>query len=378
MDFDLDEVVIRRGTHCSKWDAPSVEEDVVCAGVADMDFRVAPPVRRALIEQAEHGVFGYTHMEDCDWQATIDWEAKYQHHPIQREWMLFSPGVIPTLHAAVRAVSQIGDAIVIETPVYPPFYSTVTGECRKLVESPLRQINGRWERDLHGLEEIFRQGVKVMLQCSPHNPVGRVWTREEQQALATLCVKYDVSMISDEIHADIILPGHVHTPIATLPGMEERTITGISSSKTFNLAGLQNSTAICPNEAWRKTMANALYSTGMGGPNVMSRVAQRVAYTQGRPWLEAVLGYVNDNAKLVVGALNECGLPTAMVEGTYLAWADATRLNKKGEELVSFLVEKAGVFVTGGDSFGAPGWFRLNLATTRANMEKAVQGFRKI
>lgn len=376
MDFDCE--VVRRGTHCAKWDAPGVEADVVCMGTADMDFRVPEAVQAALKAQAEHGVYGYTLMEDEDWQAVMDWMARYHRHPLKREWLLFSPGVIPTLHAAMRAVSKPGDRVALETPVYPPFFSTVAGEGRVVVENPLKLIDGRWERDWDGLEACFKDGVKVFFMCSPHNPVGRVWTRQEQERLAELCVAYDVSVICDEIHSDLILPGHVHTAIATLPGMEERTVTAVSATKSFNLAGLQSSTAICPREDWRKTMSEALYSCGMHGPNVMAKVAQTAAYRWGRPWLEAMLAYVDTSARRMVKALGECGFPAAPVEGTYLVWADGGRLGKTGDELIDLLVEKARIHVTGGDAFGAPGWFRINLATTHANINRAIDGLRRM
>ncbi len=376
MDFDCE--VVRRGTHCAKWDAPGVDADVICMGTADMDFKVPAAVQDALRAQAEHGVYGYTLMEDEDWQAVMDWMARYHRHPLKREWLLFSPGVIPTLHAAMRAVSKPGDRVVVETPVYPPFFSAVSGEGRVVVENPLKLVDGHWERDWDGLEACFKDGVKVFFMCSPHNPVGRVWTRREQERLAELCVAYDVSVICDEIHSDLILPGHVHTAIATLPGMEERTVTAVSATKSFNLAGLQSSTAICPREDWRKTMSEALYSCGMHGPNVMAKVAQTAAYRSGRPWLEAMLAYVDISARRMVKALCECGFPATPVEGTYLVWADGSRLEKTGDELIALLVEKARIHVTGGDAFGAPGWFRVNLATTHANIDRAIDGLKQL
>jgi len=378
MDFQLDREINRFGTHCAKWDAAHVDEDVVCSGCADMDFASAPAIAKAIQAQVDHGIFGYTLMEDCDWNAVINWREKYHNHTLKREWLLFSPGVIPSLHAALRAVSEPGDRILVEPPVYPPFFGTVTGEGRTVAECPMQLINGHWERDWELMEKHFRDGVKVFMMCSPHNPTGRVYTREEQERLAALCIKYDITVVCDEIHADLILPGHTHTPLAVLPGMEERTITALSGSKTFNMAGLQISTVACVREDWRKTMAANLYGCAMGGPNVMAKVAQTAAYTEGRPWLEAVLAYVDDNARRMVAALNECGLPATMPEGTYLIWVDGTRLGKTGNELVDYLVEKARVHVQSGEPFGAPNWFRLNMAAPAGYVDRMIEGFKKV
>ena len=378
MDFQLDREINRFGTHCAKWDGVHVDEDVVCSGCADMDFASAPVIAEAIQEQVNHGIFGYTMMEECDWNAAIAWREKYHNHPLKREWLLFSPGVIPSLHAAIRAVSKVGDRVMIEPPVYPPFFASIKGEERVVAECPMQMVDGRWERDWELMEKYFQDGVKVFLLCSPHNPTGRVYTREEQERLAELCIRYDITVICDEIHADLVMPGVTHTALATLPGMEERTITAFSGSKTFNMAGLHISSVSCPREDWRKAMASNLYSCAMGGPNVMAKVAQTAAYTKGRPWVDAILAYIEKNAQRMVETLNECGFPARMPEGTYLIWADASRLGKSGQELVDYIVEHARVHVQGGEPFGAPQWIRLNMAAPAGYVDRMIEGFKKL
>lgn len=380
MDFGFDLGVERRGTNCIKWDDPHVDPDVVCMGVADMDFEVPPAVKASLLEKVQHGAFGYGIFGDEDWQAVLDWRREVHGQSLKREWLLYSPGVIATLHAAIRAITKPGDKVIIETPVYPPFFGAIRGEDREVVEAPLIKRDGKWYRNPERMEELLKEGASCIFICSPHNPAGRVWTREEQQMVADLAVKYDVPVLCDEIHSDLVMPGFTHTPIMDLPGMTERTVTAFSPTKTFNLAGLKISTAVCPREDWREAMSKALYSCGSHSPNVLAQAAQLAAYREGRPWLEALKPYIAENGRLLVNALNECGFPTAPLEGTYLVVADMSRLGfgKDEQALNRFLVEKARIFSNSCGAFGMPEGARFNLATPRFNVGKAIEGLRKL
>jgi len=375
-DFSLLTTLPRRGTHCVKYDAPNVDADVICAGVADMDFQIPKQAREAIISLGEYGIFGYTvGMEDRDWTTICHWLRDQRDWQVEKEWMLYSPGVIPSLRAAVRAVTQEGDPIVIEPPVYPPFFGVIRDARRTVVESRLDKIDGHWQRNWDRLEKAL-QGAKAMILCSPHNPIGRVWTLEEQERLAQLLIKYDVTLICDEIHADLTMPGVKHISIAKLPGMEERTITAFAPTKTFNLAALHISTVLTQREDWRKALAEQL--NWFGGPTVVAQEAQRSCYLHGLPWLEQLRRKLDQNNRILVDALNESGFPCTPLEGTYLVWGDMSRLGKKGDELTQFMTNTGRIFTQSGEPFGSPEYLRFNSATDTDTVKEMARRIKRL
>ena len=241
MKYDFDAIIERRGTGCEKWD-DLVEifgtDDVLPFWVADMDFAAAPGILAAVQSKAAHPVYGYHAKEESFFQAAMDWEHRRHGWTIGRDWIVNTPGVVSSLGAAVLALTDPGDKIVIQPPVYPPFFSCVTRNGRQVVENPLRERGGRWEMDLADLESKLGSDVKMFVLCSPHNPVGRAWTRDELLTLGEVCLRHDIIVVADEIHCDLVFRGHRHTPFATLgPALAARTVTFFSPSKTFNIAG---------------------------------------------------------------------------------------------------------------------------------------------
>ena len=342
--------------------------------VADMDFAAAPEITAAISERAAHGVYGYTLVPESACEAAVNWRMARCGHSIQPEWITFSSGVVCSLKAVLDAFTVPGDKIVAQPPVYPPLMGIASREGRQLLRNPLLYgQDGRWRMDFDGLESCFRQGAKALFLCSSHNPVGRVWTREELLTLAGLCIRYDVLVASDEIHCDILRPGVEYTAVASLPGMEERTISLFSATKAFNLAGLQNSVAVTSDPVMKRKLEFELYRCNHASPNLFGMIGQEAAWTSGAAWLEEMNAYVAGNTDRALGMLagQELLVPT-IPEGTYLLWVDCRRLGMGEDELLRFFVEKCSLYPTMGKGFGGEGFVRLNLATRRAFVEEAI------
>ena len=374
----LDADVNRIGTNCEKWDR--LEEhfgrgDLVAAWVADMDFRTVPAVVDALAARAQHGIFGYTENGEADKAAEIGWLKRRHGVDVSPDWILYSPGVVDSLFFCVRALTAPGDAILIQTPVYGPFYAAVNKFGRKLVESPLIEDEAGWRMDFDDVERKFREGVKMMILCSPHNPIGRVWTRDELTRLTALANRYGVLVLSDEIHADFTFDGHRQTRILDVEG-GRGAIMLTSATKSFNLAGLRQSSCIVPDKALREAVAAEIDRAHASSPNIFGAIAQATAYREGDEWMDAVTEYVRENRDLVVDFLKE-NLPEIRVrpqEGTYLMWLDLRGLEGSHEQLRDLLIQRARVALNSGTDFGKAGekHFRLNLATPRRNIEKLL------
>ncbi len=375
----LDADINRLGTNCEKWD--KLEEhfgrgDLVAAWVADMDFRTVPAVIEALAQRVQHGIFGYTENGEADRAAEIGWLKRRHGVDVQPDWILYSPGVVDSLFFCVRALTQPGDRILIQTPVYGPFYTAVKLFGRTLVESPLDETEDGWRMNFDDVEEKFRGGVKMMILCSPHNPIGRVWTREELTRLVALANRYGVRIVSDEIHADFTFDGCRQTRIVDVEG-GERMVMLTSATKSFNLAGLRQSSCIVPDAALRQAVADEIARGHATSPNIFGAIAQTAAYNHGDEWMDAVVEYVRENRDLVVAYLAE-HLPEIRVrpqQGTYLMWLDMRGVAGTHDELRDLLVNRARVALNSGTDFGAAGdkHFRLNLATPRRNIEQVLE-----
>lgn len=380
----LDAPIERRGTHCEKWDELGRyfgRDDLLAMWVADMDFRTVPQVRDALVERAAHGIYGYTDNSAEEHEAEAGWLSRRHGLEIETDWILYSPGVVDSIFFCVDALTGPEDAVLVQPPVYGPFYRAAKLFERKLVTSPLICDASGWRMDYDDLEEKFSGDVRLMILCSPHNPVGRVWTREELQRLVELAARHNVIIVSDEIHADFTFDGHRQTRILALDGAEKNCVMLTSATKSFNLAGLRHSSIIVPDPDMRKALAGALERAHATSANLFGSVAQTTAYRCGDEWMDAVVEYVKENRDYTVDYLREHLPEIGCVpqEGTYLMWLDFNGLGLSHEEALSLLVNDARVALNSGLFFGEAGrgWFRMNLATPRLNVERTLENISK-
>ena len=375
----LDAPMNRRGTNCEKWDGLKRHfgrDDLIAMWVADMDFPTVPQVRDALVARAAHAVYGYTDNGEADRAAEAAWLLRRHGLKVQDDWILYSPGVVDSLFFCVSAFTGPHDTILIQPPVYGPFYQAARRYGRRLVFNPLVQGERGWEMDSEDLEAKLAGGVRMMILCSPHNPVGRVWTREELQRVVDLCNRYGTLLVSDEIHADFTFDGHRQTRILALDGAE-KCVMLTSATKSFNLAGLRQSSIIAPDAGIRAALGEALALAHADSPNIFGAIAQTAAYTHGDAWMDAVVEYVVENRDLAVDYLRS-NLPEIGCrpqEGTYLMWLDFNGLGLDHEAVKALLVNNARVALNEGLFFGPEGrgWFRMNLATQRANVTRTLE-----
>ena len=373
--FDLG--VNRENTNCVKWDARQGvfgRADVLPVWVADMDFASPQGVIDVMAQRVQHGAFGYCCDDPADKQAVVDWMDKRHATKVAAEEVIFSPGVIDSMRVALAALAQPGDKIAINTPVYGPFYSSITLNKMEVVGCRMIHEGADWRMNFGALEQAFRDGAKIMLLCNPHNPVGRVWTREELDTLAALAKRYGVQLIADEIHADLEMPGYKNTCILNA---DPDAIAFISATKTFNLAALRHSSVLIRNKELRDKFNEKMASTGINGINLFGRIAQTAAYQTGAEWLDALCEYLAGNRDLVERFLRS-ELPQvscARLQGTYLMWLDFRALNMEPKQLMQFMVEKAGIGFNNGTDFGAEGagFMRFNIATPRKNVVRAME-----
>lgn len=382
MSFDFDTVPNRRGTNCFKYDFAremGMPEDVLPLWVADMDFPTAPAVLERLHALAEHGIFGYTGVKDAYFSAVHNWYAQRFGWETQRSWLVTTPGVVFAIAIAIRAFTQKGDAILIQQPVYYPFANKVTENDRQLVVNPLVLKNGRYEMDFADMErKIVDYHVKMLLLCSPHNPVGRVWTKEELLRVGEICQKHGVLVVSDEIHADFTYAGHTHRVFASVKSeFADFTITCTAPSKTFNLAGLQNSNIFIPNRQLRHAYKKELSACGCGGTNCMGMAACQAAYEAGADWLEQLKQYLAGNLAYIRQFLREKLPDIALIEpeGTYLVWLDLRKLGLTEQQQRQLIVQDAKLWLDTGTLFGqgGEGFERINIACPRTTIKQAMQ-----
>lgn len=381
MKYNFDEIIRRNETDCLKWDF--VEErfganDLLPMWVADMDFLSPEEVRREIEKRLEHRIFGYTGRGKSYYEAIISWVLKRHGWEIKREWIQNNPGVVSTLAISILAFTKPGDRILIQTPVYPPFFRVIESNGREIVKNPLIASNSGYEMDFDDLEKKFQSGVKMMLLCNPHNPVGRVFTRDELLKLGELCRRYNVIVVSDEIHSDIIFKNHKHIPLASLSKeFSDFTISCIAPSKTFNVAGLSASLAIIPNKELMERFTDTMLGLGIDGSNLIGGVALEACYSYGEEWLEELLVYIKGNRDFALEFI-EARIPQIKAvksEGTYLMWLDCRGLDMENEELNKFMIEKAKIALNDGSTFGeeGKGFLRLNIGCPRSILKEGLE-----
>ncbi|WP_224984034.1 MalY/PatB family protein [Geomonas agri] len=368
--FDFDEIIDRRGTASEKWDKYR-DRDIIPLWVADMDFKSPPAIIKALHERVEHGVFGYTAPPQGLVQAVINSLQEEYDWQVHKEWIVWLPGLVTGLNVSCRAVGEVGDDVITFTPVYPPFMSAPPLSGRNAINVPLVCQAGRWGLDMEALEAAVTPRTRQLLLCSPHNPVGRVWTREELAALDDFAARHDLVICSDDIHAGLVVePGMRHIPIATLsPETSRRTITLMAPSKTYNVPGLGCSFAVISDDALRRAFKKAM---GRIVPhvNLLGYTAAEAAYRDGEEWRQELLEYLRGNRDLVEQEMTALGLPVARVEATYLSWID---LRHTGIEDPVVFFEEAGVGLSGGSDFGLAGYVRLNFGCRRELLREALR-----
>lgn len=374
--YNFDEVINRRHTHSAKWD--EVGEDLLPMWVADMDFKSPPEVIAALETRVRHGIFGYSGGYDDWYAALILWMKQHYAWEVQKEWISTSPGVVPALDMLVRALTRPGEGVIIQTPVYPPFFHVVEKTGRRLIENPLYSDGRKYRMDLPKLKQQIDQETKLLILCSPHNPVGRVWSRKELAALGEFCLEHGIVVVADEIHSDLVFAGHRHTVFATVsPEFEQNCVVCNAPSKTFNIAGIQASNIIIPSPELRKAFQHVLNTGELGLPNVFAVTALEAAYTSGEPWLRAMLVYVEENYRLAKTFIEQ-RIPEIRVidsEGTYLLWLDCRNLQMSDEQLNRFIREKARLALSPGHIFGrvGRGFQRMNIGCPRSTLQEGLQ-----
>ena len=382
MSFDFNEPIIRKNTNSIKYDF-AIERgkpsDLLPLWVADMDFQTVPQVTEALIEASRHGIFGYTEVKEDYFNVLRQWFLTHYHWDIERKWLVKTPGVVYAIAMAIRAYTKKGDGVLIQRPVYYPFSETIVTNERKLINNPLVYENGTYHIDFEDFEQkIVENKVKLFLLCNPHNPVGKVWKRDELEKLGDICLKHNVLVVSDEIHADFIYPGKVHLPFASLKKeYKDITITCTAPSKTFNLAGLQVSNVLIPNTELKAAFKNEITKSGYSQLNTMGLIACKAAYEYGEEWLKSLKEYLYGNLQFIKEFV-KVNLPQLTIvepEGTYLLWIDFRGLGLSETELETLIVEKAKLWLDAGTMFGpeGSGFQRFNIACTRKTLEQAFQ-----
>ncbi len=378
MAYDFDTIIERQHTWSYKWDARQelFGKDVLPLWVADMDFAVAPPIIHALQKRLEHPIFGYSIRPTTYNQAMIEWYQKRHDWTMEPEWILETPGVVPALYYAVQAFTKPGDKVLLFSPIYRPFYHAVEQNGRIVVASSLVKKNSRYTLDFADLKAKIGN-VKLILFCSPHNPVGRVWEANELEALIALCLQHDVILLSDEIHCDIVYPGFHHIPTASISAQSQRImLTCISPSKTFNIPSMQNATVVVQDPKLRAAFAKILQQNAVQCTNILSLIAGEAAYRHGAEWLDAVLVYLGQNRVYLQQYLNQY-LPQIQCtepEGTFLAWLDFSKFGLTHAQLKQFLIEKANLGLEDGLKFGIEGncFYRLNFACPKRLLTEAL------
>ncbi len=381
MSYDFDTIIERRNTACLKWDGTKSRfgvagDDLLPMWVADTEFRPPQEVVDAMLRRAAHGICGYPADMEAYHQAVTGWMRRRHGWEIHDDWIMSAPGVVPAINLLIRTLTNRGDGVVIQPPVYYPFFSGVEENGCRLLMNRLHFDGDRYVMDFEDLEQKLRV-AKLLVLCSPHNPVGRVWTREELLRLGELCMKHGVLVISDEIHFDLVFTGHKHTVFAALSeAFAQRSIVCTSPSKTFNLAGLKPGMVIIPNARIRRDFRHTLLACGMGSPNVFCLEAVKAAYGAGEPWVDDLLGYLEGNIDFIRHFLEQ-EIPQVRIvqpEGTFLAWLDCRALGLDPKALEQLLLAKARLILNQGHTFGpgGEGFVRMNFGCPRAMLEDGL------
>ena len=382
MKYNFDEIIPRRGTNSYKWDSAG-DADVLPMWVADMDFRTAPPVVEALRKRAEHGIFGYVRVPDAYYAAVTNWFARRHDWQIEKEWIIYTTGVVPALSAVIKALTAPGDKVMVQTPVYNCFFSSIRNNGCGMIANPLIYRNGTYQIDFADLEQKAADpSVKVLLLCNPHNPAGRVWTKQELTRIGDICIRNNVWVIADEIHCELVFPGHTYIPFASISQeFLMHSVTCTSPSKAFNLAGLQIANIISADTDIRIKIDKAINVNEVCDVNPFGVEALMAAYNDSEEWLEELKQYLFANYNYLRAYFAEClpKFPVSMLEGTYLVWVDCSVLNQSSDETVKTLLEKEKLWVNEGGLYGeaGEGFIRINIACPRQQLIEGLNRLRR-
>ncbi|MCR5076618.1 MAG: pyridoxal phosphate-dependent aminotransferase [Prevotella sp.] len=377
--YDFDKIVNRRGTHCYKWDEAE-EADVIPMWVADMDFPAAPAIQQAVAERAAHGVFGYTMVPDSYYEAITRWFSRRHGWMIDRQWIIYTTGVVPAISATIKALAMSGEKVIVQTPVYNCFFSSIKNQGCEVLESPLKREGDSYTIDWEDFEaKCADEKTTLFLLCNPHNPSGRVWTRVELERMNDICLRHNVKVISDEIHCELTMPGYSFTPFAAVSeACADNCITLNSPTKSFNIAGLQIANVICKNPTWRRRINRAINIFEVCDVNPFGPVALEAAYNESEEWLMELNRYLYRNYM----AVKECfrrelpQLEVMRLEGTYLVWVDIHATGMGSDELSERLMKLGKVFVNSGTMYGrqdGEGYIRINIACPRATLNEGLR-----
>lgn len=376
--FDFDTPVDRRGSGSYKWDSAS-QQDVIPLWVADMDFPTAPVIIDALRRRVDHGVFGYVKVSDDYYDALISWNRHRHGWSINRDMVIYTSGVVPAVSAIIKALTRPGDGVIVNTPAYNCFFSSIRNNRCAIVENPLIRVDSgdsfTYRIDLDSLEEACADPAnKVMILCNPHNPTGRIWTRGELEEIAGICHRHGVTVISDEIHCELTLPGREYTPYATV---DPDAVICCSPSKAFNIAGLQIANIVAPSEPVRAVIDRAINDNEVCDVNPFGVTALIAAYNHGAPWLDALRDYISGNYAMLLDFFTTelPSLKVCSLESTYLAWVDITDLGISSEKLEEHALETERVWVNAGSMYGSEGYIRINMACPRSRL---LEGLRRL
>lgn len=385
MIYDFDKIIDRTGTECVKYDLRETvfgKADVIPMWVADMDFPTADFIREAIIERAKGDVYGYTFREDAYFESIVNWIQRHHQWETKKEWMSFTPGIVNAFNLAVMGLTKEGDEIIIQPPVYHPFFFAVNNHKRKLVENPLIDTEDGYVMDFDLLEQQAKT-AKMLILSNPHNPVGRAWKKEELMRLGEICMRNNVLVFSDEIHCDLVMPGFKHVPFASLSEeFAQNSITAHAASKTFNLAGLATSTVIIPNENLRNKYCDFVHSTEADMGNVFGKIATKAAMEKGDEWHAQLINYIKGNIDFAYDFIKR-EMPKIRIhkaEATYMIWLNFKDYGISDTELNRKMIHEAGLGLNAGNIFGKEGEFcmRVNLACPRSIVEKALNQMKSV
>lgn len=382
MKYDFDEIIDRRGTNCVKWDGAE-NPDVLPMWVADMDFRTAPAIIEALRSRVDHGIFGYTRVPQSYYEAVTGWFARRHGWNIDKDWIIYTSGVVPALSAIIKALTVPGDKVLIQTPVYNCFFSSIRNNGCEIVESPLIYTDNTYSIDFDDLEsKASDPKVKAMILCNPHNPAGRVWSRDELIRIGEICIRYDVVVIADEIHCELVMPGYEYTPFASISEEFSRhSVSCVSPSKAFNIAGLQIANIVCADAGRRAKIDRAININEVCDVNPFGVIALQAAYNEGGEWLDQLLEYIHGNYEYMRRFCEEHlpDFPITKSEGTYLVWMDCRKFGMTSAELEKVLIQDAKLWLNAGTMYGkdGEGFMRWNIACPRALMIEGLKRFEK-
>lgn len=383
MRYDFNTPVDRRDTNSYKWDSLDME-NVIPLWVADMDFKTAPCIIDALKKRVEHGVFGYTRVPDKYYQACIDWFSKRHNWNFQASDVIYTSGVVPAISAIIKALAKPGEKVIVQTPVYNCFFSSIRNNGCVASENELILDDGCYKIDFEDLErKAADPEATLMLLCNPHNPSGRVWTYNELTQIYEICRKHNVTIVSDEIHCELVYPPFVYIPFCSISDeAAQNSVVCVSPSKSFNIAGLQIANIVCKDEEMRKKIDKAININEVCDVNPFGVIATIAAYTEGGPWLAELVDYLSQNYEYLVTFFNNelPDFPVIKLEGTYLVWVDCRKLNLTSVELEEKLIREGGVWLNPGSMYGAAGegFMRINIACPKARLEEGLKRIKRV